>query len=473
MKVRTQLLTAQLAPLIPLVLAGGIALIALFQMTSGVQDVATVGVERVHLAQETTQFFREERDALETWRTTGDGEALAEAQRRSGSVKGRLELIANGAEADRLNTLITAYESTAGLAGEVTGDETRIRADGDAIVAELQGREGRLREQLQTDLDRVAKTGRTTATLVVVVVGIVLIVGVVMARVLGRELTRAVRELQKGTEGVAAGDFEYRISPLEVDELDQLARAFNKMAGRIAEHDRMKTDFFANISHDLKTPLTSLGEAVDLVDEEIPGPLTDTQRRLVRIMKEDVRRLRTLVTNVLDLSRLESRQPELAPADLSTSVHRIANELEMMLKRQQVNLDVQVPQGLPRVYANTGMLEQVLMNLMSNAVKFSPRGSLVQLGAVDGWEEGGQPAICVWVDDQGPGVPEAHRERIFERFYQVPRAEKRGGSGLGLYICQEIVAAQGGRIWVEEAPSGGARFCFTLAVATENTFTGV
>lgn len=470
MKVRTQLLSAQLAPLLPLLLSGLITLIALFQMTRSVQEVSSVGMERVQLSQQALQYFREEHASLETYREEGSGEALAEAQRRSGSLRARLVLIATGAEADRLAGLLSEYEATAGLDSEPAGEEEIARA-GREMISELQQRQLRLEDQLHTDLDRVAATGRTTASLVVVMVGIVLAIGVGIALVLGRDLTRAVRELQKGTDGVAAGDFEYRIEPLEVDELDQLGRAFNKMAKRVAEQDRTKTDFFANISHDLKTPLTSMAEAVDLMDEEIPGPLTDTQRRLVGIMKEDVRRLRQLVANVLDLSRLQGKQAELAPAQLSNSVGRVANELSLMLQRHQVNLEVQVPEGLPRVYANTGMLEQVLMNLLSNALKFSPRGTLVHVGAVDGWEEGGQPAICVWVDDQGPGVPEEHRARIFERFYQVPRAEKRGGSGLGLYICHEIVAAQGGKIWVEASPTGGARFCFTLAVAHESTAT--
>lgn len=473
MKIRRRLLLAQLVPLVPLLLTGLVTVAALWTMSRSVQEAQLVQVGRIHTAIEAIETFREEYASLQRYQETGDEAWLEEAHSRSRSVRGRIETISALQPAKELEDKLDAYERAAGLGDAPPGTWDETRAAARLVLEELQEREEELREDLRQDLAEVARTGRTTGTVVILVVGLVLIAGTGISLLVSRDLSEQVRELERGTSALAAGDFDYRIEEGGDDEFSQLGGAFNRMAQRIAALDRMKADFYADISHDLKTPLTSMQEAVDLLDEEIAGPLSEDQRSLVDILGSDVGRLRLLVGNVLDLSRLGSEQADLAPGDVRASIERVCGELRPGAERHQVRIRVGCEADLPLVVINSGMVEQVLQNLVGNAVKFSPARSAVLVSAVRSTKEGlltkntTRPSVLVSVTDQGPGVPAAYRERVFERFFQVPRdGEAKGGTGLGLYICHEIVSTHGGRIWVEEASGGGSTFCFTLAEAT-------
>ena len=472
MKIRRRLLLAQLFPLVPLLLTGLVTVAALWTMSRSVQEAQLVQVSRIHTAKEAIDAFREEYASVERYVETGDPAWLTEARARSESVRVRIPTISALQPGEELEGLLDSYEEAAGLTDE-PADPEQARALAREVIAELLEREEELREQLRDDLAQVANTGRTTGTAVILLVGVVLVAGTAMSLIVSRDLSEQVRELERGTTALTAGDFAYRLETRGDDEFTQLAGAFNRMAQRIAALDRMKADFYADISHDLKTPLTSMSEAVALMDEEVPGPLTEDQRALVDILGNDVRRLRTLVGNVLDLSRLGSQQADLTPGDVRASIERVCTELRPTAERQGVRIRIGTEAELPEVVINSGMVEQVLQNLVGNAVKFSPPRSSVLVSAVRSAKHGmlqknsSRPSVLVSVTDQGPGVPAAYRERVFERFFQVPtQGEGKGGTGLGLYICHEIVSTHGGRIWVEETPGGGSTFCFTLAEAT-------
>ncbi len=471
MKIRRRLLLSQLVPLVPLLLTGLVTVAALWTMSRSVQEAQLVQVGRIHTASESIEVFREEYASFQRYLETGDEAWLHEARRRSRSLRQRIPTISALQPAAELETKLDAYEKAAGLTGEAgTREEARLAAL--EVIRELQEREEELRDDLQDDLAGVVRTGRSTGSAVILVVGLVLVAGTCISLVVSRDLSERIRELERGTSALAAGDFDYRLETRGDDEFSQLAGAFNRMAQRIAALDRMKVDFYADISHDLKTPLTSLSEAVDLLAEEIPGPLTTDQRSLVDVLRNDAQRLGLLVGNVLDLSRLATRHADLAPGDVRASIERVCVELRPRAERQGVSVRVGCESGLPKVVIDTGMVEQVLLNLIGNAVKFSPAQSSVLVSAVRSTREGmllknqTRPSVLVSVTDQGPGIPAAYRDRVFERFFQVPRdGEAKGGTGLGLYICHEIVSTHGGRIWVEEATGGGSSFCFTLAVA--------
>ena len=471
MKIRRRLLLAQLVPLVPLLLTGLVTVAALWTMSRSVQEAQLVQVARIHTAKEAIDAFREQYASMERYVETGDTAWLTEARARGESVRARIPAISAIQSSKELEAMLDAYEDAAGLR-DAPLDAPAARTHARDVVAELVEREEELREQLRDDLAGVAKTGRSTGTAVILVVGLVLVAGTGISLVVSRDLSEQVRELERGTTALSAGDFGYRIETRGDDEFTQLAGAFNRMAQRIAALDRMKADFYADISHDLKTPLTSMSEAVALLDEEIAGPLSDDQRALVDILGNDVSRLRSLVANVLDLSRLGSQQADLTPGDVRASIERVCGERRPTAERQGVRIRIGCEADLPEVVINSGMVEQVLQNLVGNAVKFSPPRSSVLVSAVRSTKEGmllnsTRPSVLVTVTDQGPGVPAAYRERVFERFFQVPaQGEGKGGTGLGLYICHEIVSTHGGRIWVEEAPGGGSTFCFTLAEAT-------
>ena len=466
MKFQNRLLLAQLAPLVPLLLTGLLAVAALWTMTSSVQQARALQVRRMVTAADAVGTFREEYALLERYAETGDLYYLDEARLRSQLLHTRVPVISQDEQhIEHLGLLLGEYEALAGFSGP-PGDRGEAQRAARAMVQELELRHSEFRVAMQADLRTVAQTGRTTGAFIIFMVGLVLVLGGWVSYVVARDLSSAMRELERGTRALTAGDFEYRIELERQDEFGELASAFDRMAGRIAELDRMKIDFFANVSHDLKTPLTSMSEATALLSEEVAGPLSADQRALVSVLESDVRRLRGLVATVLDLSRLGSGQAELTPGDVRATIRTVVSELELLATQRSVSLVFRAPEELPRVVVNKGMVDQVLMNLVGNALKFSPHGGTVTVEASlregDTWVRRGDRAVLITVEDEGPGVPEVHRKRIFERFFQAPDQEHRGGTGLGLYICREIVDTHGGRIWVEEAQGGGARFCFTL-----------
>ena len=231
--------------------------------------------------------------------------------------------------------------------------------------------------------------------------------------------------------------------------------------------DDVKTNLVATVSHELKTPLTSIRMAVYLLLEERIGALNPKQTELLIASRDDAERLLDLINNLLDLAKLESGttvsdRRATRPEDLVREAAAGARELASAAGAQIV---VQVEAGLPAVTASADQLGHVFSNLISNAAKHSPAGEEIVVGARPG--DGGH-AVRFSVTDRGPGVPPAERERVFEKFFRLP-GEPREGAGLGLAICREIVRAHDGAIGVVAGPGGrGSEFFFTLpATSTE------
>jgi signal transduction histidine kinase/HAMP domain-containing protein len=225
--------------------------------------------------------------------------------------------------------------------------------------------------------------------------------------------------------------------------------------------ERLKGDFVSSVSHELRTPLTSIKGAVDLLLEEQTGRLTAVQRRFLQAIRRNSERLIALVSDLLDLSRIEAGRVELDLRALDTfALVRgavLAHSDLFAARGQQVSLEV--PEDVAPIHGDRQRVEQILANLLSNAAKYTPRGGriCVSARACDGYVE-------IAVADSGPGVPPEERELVFEKFYRGGDALTRQeqGTGLGLTIVRSLVELQGGRVWVEDAPGGGARFVFTL-----------
>jgi two-component system sensor histidine kinase KdpD len=210
------------------------------------------------------------------------------------------------------------------------------------------------------------------------------------------------------------------------------------------------------VSHDLRTPLAVVtGATSSLLDEH--GPRDEsTRRELLETAHEEALRLNRLVRNLLDMTRLEAGalkvHKELQP--LEEVVGAALERMEDRLRGRDVRTTV--PKDLPLVPFDSALIEQVLINLLENATKYTPSG-----GPIDVSASAVDDSVLVEVADRGPGVRAQDAERVFEKFYRAREGEG-GGVGLGLTICRGIVAAHGGRIWVEERPGGGASFRFTL-----------
>ncbi len=232
----------------------------------------------------------------------------------------------------------------------------------------------------------------------------------------------------------------------------------------VRELERMKSEFVATASHQLKTPLTSISMSLQLLAEHTGGELAERDRQLLRETEADVGRLQTLVEDLLHLSRLQSGQIELdfQAMEVGFMCERIAQIMGPQAEERGIALCVVVPEHMPPVRMDMTKASWVLTNLVSNAIRYSSSGDEIRVGA----ERLGEH-VELWVSDEGPGIPTEHQGRIFDRFVRLDGEDegREGGSGLGLAICREIVHAHGGRIWVESEPGSGSTFRFTLPVA--------
>lgn len=231
---------------------------------------------------------------------------------------------------------------------------------------------------------------------------------------------------------------------------------------RFREVERLKSDFVALVSHELRTPLTAIQGCVQSLLHTPGSPDSQRAAEFLQIIATQSARLHELIDNLLDMSQLEAgtfrlRVSPLQPGQLIRSVVRHANE-----RLPGLTVQADLSQPLPTLAADAQRIEQVLLNLIDNARKWSPPEGVITVRAEPRPDE-----ICISVRDQGPGIPPEQRERIFERFFQgsPPNGsdpEGTSGTGLGLAICRAIVEAHGGRIWVDPAVTAGARLCFSL-----------
>lgn len=228
---------------------------------------------------------------------------------------------------------------------------------------------------------------------------------------------------------------------------------------RLRHLDELKGNLVHTVAHELRTPLTSLGMALHLaLDERVTGPTDPRLAELLSAAQEDTRRLRALVEDLLDLSRLQAgrAEAELEPVPAAELLAEVEEAARRQAEARSVTLAVEVPVALAPVAADRARLRVALLNLVANAIRHSPPGALVRLGTEE--HRGG---VRFTVDDQGPGVPLSERSRIFEAFVRGA-GESGEGAGLGLHIAREVVRAHHGTIGVEAAPSGGARFWIEL-----------
>ncbi|MBN1848792.1 MAG: HAMP domain-containing protein, partial [Deltaproteobacteria bacterium] len=229
---------------------------------------------------------------------------------------------------------------------------------------------------------------------------------------------------------------------------------------RLKEVERLKSEFVMAASHELRTPLTSMGMSIDLLLEHMAQGLTKKDQELLHVAHGEVHRMKALVNDLLDLSKIEAGRIEL---DFETvSVQNLFEHVQAVFKGQaeikHIKLASEPAGDLPRVLADANKITWVLTNLISNALRYVSEGGHIQIMA----KQIG-PHVHLSVRDDGPGIPLEYQSKIFQKFVQV-KGQETGGSGLGLAICKEIVRAHGGAIWVESPPGQGSTFTFTLPV---------
>jgi len=231
---------------------------------------------------------------------------------------------------------------------------------------------------------------------------------------------------------------------------------------RLTELDRLKSEFVMIASHELRTPLTSVGMSIKLLLEKAMGKLDEKEQQLLLAAHEDLQRLKNLVSNLLDLSKIEAGKMamDLESISIYTVCQNAADALKTQTDAKGVKLTLDLHPGLPNVKADANKIIWVLTNLISNALRYTDSGGNIRLSS----EQFG-PYVHVSVSDNGPGIPYEIQSKIFDKFVQIKSDKALGGSGLGLTICREIIRAHGGTIWVDSIPKEGSTFTFTLPVA--------
>jgi signal transduction histidine kinase len=276
-------------------------------------------------------------------------------------------------------------------------------------------------------------------------------------------LIRPIHRLRKWMAAVAAGEFMVppKLPYDRTDEVGDLARAFRAMAQQLADLDRMKADFMSIAAHELKTPINVIGGYAELIHEGVYGATTEKQGTALLSIQEQTRNLTALVNQLLDISRLEAgglklEFDELVVKDLFERLHRT---FDVLAHKQRIDLvidlDRSAPAQIPADAARVG--DQVLGNLMSNALKFTPEGGRI---TVRGWGE--DEHLVIEVSDTGEGMPADQLPHVFDKYFQIGEQARSKGAGLGLTIAHEIVLAHGGDITVESTPGDGTTFCITL-----------
>lgn len=255
---------------------------------------------------------------------------------------------------------------------------------------------------------------------------------------------------------------------LRVDqEVAAKTQVLQKALQELREQDQARSAFIANMSHELRTPLHYLMTHASALEEGLLGSMTPAQHAALAKILEGIHRLTELMNDVLDLSRLEAQRIELdlQPTDLLELIAAAMEFQWAQAEKKGVRFSLVQPSDLPLVRVDFGRMHQVLTNLISNALKFTPPGGSVTVSAAVEGE-----AVRIEVADTGMGISEVHHERLFDRFYMVndPAARRVPGTGLGLAITRQLVELHGGRIGLESTPGEGSRFYFTVPIARED-----
>ncbi|HEU4371332.1 MAG TPA: ATP-binding protein [Methylomirabilota bacterium] len=326
----------------------------------------------------------------------------------------------------------------------------RVRASLDGLMAATRARV----LAAQDDADRLEAR---TWTAVLFALGVAVALALVGTAIIARRMTRSLALLSSATAAVAASAFREPIAVESRDEIGALARSFNSMASQLHQMEETKREFFATVSHELRSPLTSIRGAVDLLHNGAPGPLTESQKRLANIIGQSSARLLGLTNQILEMSRLRAGLVELdrKPLDLAGLVDRVVEELHPQAEEAGVALDRE-RYGSHFVYlGDEERLYQLVVNLGANAIRFTPRGGRVIVRIIDA-----SPEFELQVEDTGMGIPADALPSIFDPYRQAH--QDRGGTGLGLAIVQGVANAHGGRVTAESREGEGSRFTVLL-----------
>lgn len=414
---------------------------------------------------------------------------------------GRLDALAalsdNSKTTDMIRETRAAYQRYADLAerefaapGTVTGP-----GGSQTLVDDLSARIRALNEAAQRSLDDTMLSSKKISEggtgIALFITAFAILCGVAFGFIVTKAFYIPLQRLKQGTRDIAHGDFLKKIEISSADEIGDVSASFNQMCDRLRELDQLKTDFISNITHDLKTPLASITEANNLLAEGIGGSPSPEQQHLLAIIREDAARLLRLIESIIDISKMESGLLiyEFVPSDIPAVITEAIDAVRMLAERKKLTVAFVPDPGLPRAEIDRAKIVQGLINLLGNAIKFTPEHGSLRLSAraADGEPyavtskklsaDADSPApekkfLEITVADTGPGISAEDLPRIFDKFFQGRAGVQKRGSGLGLAIVRHIIEAHGGVIWAESAAAGGSVFHILLPFSHAAPSTG-
>ena len=290
---------------------------------------------------------------------------------------------------------------------------------------------------------------------------LVLLAAMIAAYFLTARITDPLREMSNAARNFAAGRFDSRVRVRGRDEVSELAESFNQMADSLENLENMRNSFIANVSHDLRTPMTTIAGFIDGIRDGVIPP--EEQDHYLEIVSIEIQRLSRLVSALLDLSRIQAgdRKFVMKPFDICEMARLILISFEKKIDEKRLDVSFECDEDRIPVNADHDAIYQVFYNLCHNAVKFASEGGALRIRIT----EGKGKKIQVAVYNEGQGIPKDDLGMVFERFYKSDKSRglDKSGVGLGLFISKTIISAHGEKIWVESEQGKYCEFFFTLS----------
>jgi signal transduction histidine kinase len=319
-------------------------------------------------------------------------------------------------------------------------------------------------EQATRELNR---KGQASAKHGLIGLAISSFVGLLGLFYLSYSMIRPLRELMEGIRKISSNRLSSPIIVRSQDEFGELAHAVNEMSNHLQKEERMRSDFISMLSHEIRTPLTSIRESVNMIREEVMGPINSRQEKFLEIAGSEISRISDLLSHLMQASRLEPGLLDIhmEPIDPQTYVAECINSIKLAAEAKHIDLVFEPPEQLPLINGDRKQLQQAMLNYLSNAVKFSDADTRVVVGMR---HEPSKKRLSFFVTDDGPGILEEDLAFLFNKYYRGQRERERlEGVGLGLSIVKNIVESHHGTVWVKSELGKGSTFGFNLPTMAE------
>jgi two-component system sensor histidine kinase GlrK len=331
----------------------------------------------------------------------------------------------------------------------------------DELLLELRNLDIYTEQDTYEKIKHLAESGARANRIEIVMGAGFILSGIVISILITRSITRPLSFVREKMKQVATGDLESNLDLSSPPEIRDLAQDFNLMRNKLKEMDKIKSDFFSLMAHELRTPLASIKEGTNLLLKDIGEEFREKRKEILTIIAEESNRLIDLTNSLLDLSKMEAGVITLnfETSDIKPLINKAVSGMEPLAMAKNVGIQVEIPQDLPCLKMDEERILQALRNLIGNAVKFTQGGGHVMVSA-----RPVEKGVSVSVADTGPGIPKEDLIAIFDKFRQaaITSYNKIEGTGMGLAIVKHIINAHGGKVWVESEPGQGSTFIFLL-----------